>query len=154
MSEEKAKKGNLLSVLIIILLVLILVLVGSFAAYMILGKKAANTQNTVATTVAATEAVPDLTYDLKSITVNLAEDKRYVQVHIFLGYDNKKLTAELTERDPIIRDIVNDVVSTKKSTDFTEKGKEDLKKQILDKVNPVLSKGKISDVYFNDILIQ
>lgn len=96
------------------------------------------------------------TYGLDEFLVNLADEdgKRYLKVKVFLGYDNKKLDTELEEKKPILRDAIISVLRAKKSTDITPKGVENIKLEIIQKINPMLTKGQLNNVYFNDILVQ
>jgi flagellar basal body-associated protein FliL len=91
--------------------------------------------------------------------VNLTDDggKKYFKVKLYLGYNtkNKKnMDKELEEKKPILRDAINSVLRSKKSVDITQKGVEDLKKEILARINPYLESGKAENVYFYDILVQ
>lgn len=176
MAEKKEKnkekgKGKGLTIVIIILLVLILVGGGAFAGWMIFFNKKDTTTNTKTSTTAVNQAAvgsnvqgagyepSDGTFALDEFLVNLADDnaKRYLKVKISLGYttkSTKKLTAELTEKTPEIRDAINSVLRAKKASDFTQKGVEDLKKEIINRVNIYLENGRFNNVYFNDILVQ
>lgn len=102
------------------------------------------------------QVVSAKTFGLDEFLVNLADEdgKRYLKVKVFLGYDNKKLDTELEEKKPILRDAVISVLRSKKSTDITSKGIDNIKMEIIQRINATLEKGQLNNVYFNDLLVQ
>lgn len=175
--QKNDQKGKNPIKLIIIIVVILAVLGGGvYVGYtMVFGKKDAaknaQTNNNVATqpTMAQTPngqiaitgnnqfvVLSKYNYDLGEFLVNLADPdgKRYLKAKISLGYDNKKMPKELDEKKVMIRDAVISVLRSKKAADFTEKGTDDLKAEILRRINPLLSSGQCNNVYFQDILVQ
>jgi flagellar basal body-associated protein FliL len=177
MAEKKEKKvkvkgtGDKLKLVIITLLVLIIVGGGSFAAWYIFFNKPAaaesdkNTSTNVQKVVVSND--PNITqYEASEFTlamdeflVNLSDEggKKYLKIKMVLGYntkEKKKFPAELEEKKAILRDTINSALMAKKSTDFTSKGREDLKKEIMNRVNINLEYGKINNVFFTDIIVQ
>ncbi len=158
MSEKTKKgnkegKGNIFKIIIIVLLSLIIVGGAAFGGMYFAGK---NGSSTTAKSAKA-EEVPELTYSLDEFLVNLSDEdgRRYLKVKVFIGYeDNKNLTVELDAKKPIIRDVVNTSLRAKKTTDFSATGVDTIKNELIASINPVLTKGKISHIYFNDILVQ
>ncbi|MBU3111792.1 flagellar basal body-associated FliL family protein [Clostridium lacusfryxellense] len=152
MSEKVKKGGNSFKIIIIVLLVLIIVGGGAFAGFYFLGNK-----NEVATTTKPKVVqTNEVTYSLDECTLNLTNEDGflYLKVLVFIGYeDNADLAAELETKKPIIRDTVIASLRAKKDTDFTTKGVELIKTELIARINPLLSKGKISHVYINDIVI-
>ena len=102
------------------------------------------------------QVVSAKTFGLDEFLVNLADEdgKRYLKVKVFLGYDNKKLDAELEEKKPILRDAVISVLRSKKSSDINAKGIESIKMEIIQRINGTLEKGQLNNVYFYDLLVQ
>lgn len=156
--EKKEKKGSKV-ILIVVGIVVGLVLVGgvAFGAYYFAAKSikpAANTEDKGT----QQEKLGDITtFELDEFTVNLADEGkgRFLKAKIFIGYhENKDLTAELTAKKPILRDTVNNTLRTKKTTELSAQGEEEIKKILTTKINDVLTKGKITNVYFSEILIQ
>jgi len=148
--SDKPKKGNGLKIVIIVLLVLVVVGGAAFGGMYLAGKKGTTTPKVV--------AVNELTYSLDEFLLNLldGDSKRYLKVIVFIGYEeNKNLTAELDTKKPIIRDVVIATLREKKTTDFnTTAGVNLIKDQLIARINPTLTKGKISHIYFNDLLVQ
>lgn len=166
--SEKNKENNKdnSNRIVIILLTLLIVLVVAFGGYiLIFGKGESNAQNnaTINNTSAETVTSADEnTYSLAETIVNLADtdSPRYVKVKVSLGYDvkNSKLKSELesekVNKEPILTDAINGILRSKKAADLTGKGIEDMKKEILDAVNPILNNGKISHIYFDELVVQ
>ncbi|MCY6354012.1 flagellar basal body-associated FliL family protein [Clostridium sp. ZS2-4] len=161
MSEIEKKpnnKGHIFKIIIIVFLAAILLGGGVFGGYMIsnkLGKpQAASADN------AEKAELNQKTFALDEFLVNLnAENStRYLKTKIYIGYSENKeakdFETELTDKKPIIRDAINTVLRTKKAEDFTEAGVEKLKEEIKNRINPLLGKGQIVNVYFSEILVQ
>ena len=102
------------------------------------------------------QVVSKYTFDLGDFTVNLADEggKNYLKISAYLGYDDKKLNEELTDKKPMIRDAVIDILRTKKVSDINPKYMDNIKMQIIQKINPMLENGRLNNVYFDDILTQ
>jgi len=154
---EKEKGGSSKMVLIIVTAIVIFALISGavFVGYTVATKQAGkNNSDTSESNVVEKEA----TLDLKEFLVSLSDEgkSKYVKVSIFLGSDekNKKLQKELTAKVPQIRDCINKFLRTKKSTDFTIEGEALLKEEIIVKVNELLKNGKITNVYFTDLIVQ
>lgn len=169
MSENKAeKKTDGASKIIIILLVLLIVLIGSFAAYILFFGGASKFHQSSSNNVNNTAKVDTIssadenTYSLDEAIVNLADtdSQRYVKAKVSFGYSEKntKLKSELESEEinkkPILTDAVNSVLRSKKASDLTGKGIDDTKREIMEKVNPVLKNGKVSNIYFQELVVQ
>ncbi|WP_055668108.1 flagellar basal body-associated FliL family protein [Desnuesiella massiliensis] len=161
--EKEKSSGSGLKIIIIILLTLILLGGAAFAGFFIFFKDNNNTQ-AVTPNVVNSNNIPTVLlideniFDLGEFTVNLSDEggKRYLKAKISIGYDkkNKNLAKEMEPKKIILRDSVITVLTSKKATDMTQKGKEDLKKELLDKINPLFKDGRITSIYFDDILVQ
>lgn len=150
--KEKKSKGKLLIYILIILLLLVIIGGGGFFGYKLLTQK----PTVVVQNGTAPKAVPEFTFGLDEVLVNLSDQDstRYVKCKVFIGYDQKKLTAELTAKKPVLRDAVINVIRTKKAEDFSSKNIDSIKTEILKGVNPLLTKGQATEIYFYDILVQ
>ncbi|MDP4143285.1 MAG: flagellar basal body-associated FliL family protein [Bacillota bacterium] len=162
MSEKKKEKkeGKKGGLIVIILLALMIVMFASFLFYFffIYKGKASGTSGNIkeVTTVAALE---EQTSSLDETIVNLSDTdaQRFLKVTVSVGYSssNSKLKDEIEkEKKAIIRDAIISILRDKKAADFTDKGVQDIKRQIIDRVNPTLKNGKITSVYFSDLLVQ
>ena len=147
MSDEP-KKGSVLKKVIIGVVVLVVVGAAAFGGMYFAGKK-----NTTPKIV----EIVEVTCSLDEFLVNLTDDNatRYLKAKVVMGYEeNEKLTTELEAKKPMIRDAVIATLRSKKTEDFTAVGVDALKKELIASVNPILTKGKITSIYFNDILVQ
>lgn len=155
MSEEK--KGNKALIIVVsILLLIIIVGGGTFGTYYFFFSKKDSKAAAVKTPENQQLVVSSKTYSLDEMLLNLADEdgKRYIKVTIYIGYENKKLATEFEEKKHILRDAVGSILRAKKSKDFTAKGSEQIKQEILNKINPILTNGKADNIYFSGILVQ
>ncbi|NEZ45900.1 flagellar basal body protein FliL [Clostridium niameyense] len=171
MSEKSIEKQSGKSKKIIIIVLAILVIAaGGFGGYMIFQKQkapkrpvAVPQQNAQIASQQTSNGVypPQIivsskNYSLDEFLVNLTDEdgKRYLKAKVFVGYDEKKLDKELEEKKPILRDAVITILRSKKAKDITPKGVDQIKTEIITKVNPMLQKGQITSIYFDDLLLQ
>jgi flagellar FliL protein len=98
--------------------------------------------------------------NLDSFLVNLADvdATRFVKVTFRLGLNESKLGEELAG-DPVVlaatRDTIITSLGTKTSEEMlTVEGKEKLRKEIRERVNKVLPKGQVVEVYIMDFVVQ
>jgi len=158
-TEKKTKKGSKVILIVIAVVFGFLLVSGSvFAGYYFATKNAATmvTQGNK-TSEKESENGEEVTLELDEFLVNLADEgkPRYLKLKIFIGYNtNEDFAKELEVKKPIIRDTFNNVLRTKKTNDIIPSGEEALKKALLDKVNELLKSGKVTNVYFSEILVQ
>ncbi|MGH4120093.1 flagellar basal body-associated FliL family protein [Clostridium sp.] len=149
--SDKPKNGNSFKIIIIVLLILVIIGGATFGVMYFLNKKNSSVP-------AKPEAIIEQTYPLGEFTINLIDDggKRYLKVNVYIGYEiNKNLTTELDEKnEPIIRDAVNTYIRAKHAADFSVTGLDLIKNELIKSINLNLTKGKITNIYFNDILVQ
>lgn len=158
-AEKKTKKGSKIILIFIAVVFGFLLVSGSvFAGYYFATKNAATMVTQVnKATEKDKEASEGTTLELGEFLVNLADEgkPRYLKLKIFVGYNvNEEFAKELEVKKPIIRDTFNNVLRTKKTTDIIPSGEEALKKELLAKVNELLKSGKVTNVYFSEILVQ
>ncbi len=97
---------------------------------------------------------------LDAFLVNLADQDaaRFVKVTFRLGLDDPKSGEEYAS-DPVTlaatRDRIISILSTKNAEEIlTPEGKDKLRKEICEKVNQVLPKGKVVEVFIMDFVVQ
>jgi len=152
--ESKIDKGSLFKTIIIVFIA-VGIAGGSFFAGIMLDKLVLSKETNKVEK--SKDEVKEVMFTLDDFLVNLADKggRRYLKAKICLGYEeDKKLSAELEENKLKIRDAIINVLRTKKTGDLNENGTEKLKIEIKDTVNMLLNEGKITNVYFSDILIQ
>ncbi|MCR1933646.1 flagellar basal body-associated FliL family protein [Clostridium tepidum] len=172
MSEKNVEtKGGNFKKIIIIVFILVAVGAGSFGGYMLFIKNnkpnntnqmpvnntnVINSQQTTNGMYPQQVVVSSKTYSLDEFLVNLADEdgKRFVKAKIYIGYEEKKLTKELEEKKPILRDAVIGVLRSKKAADINPKNIDKIKLEIINKIAPMLEKGRINSIYFDDLIVQ
>ena len=164
--EKSGGSSNVKLVIIIFILSIVTVAVGAAGGYLFLTKtkgisaNAMNTNNILNNTNEGGTKASEFTVALKEeFLLNLADEggKRLIKAKISIGYDNKKLTAEISEEKTvdIMRDIINTVLRSKKADDFKdEKAVDAVKKEMLERINKVLKEGKANNIYFPEIIVQ
>ena len=94
---------------------------------------------------------------METFVVNLADPggKRYLRITMALELDDKDFIAEAKEAVPQMRDKVLLILPAKMFKDIrTSSGKDSLRKEIIAQLNPLLNKCKITDLYFQEFVIQ
>lgn len=170
--EKKGKGGSKIVIILLAVIIVLLIAVAAGAYFFVFSKKApttatANNVNQVQQTTSGmvtTVDVDEQTYSFQEITTNLADkdSQKFIKVDVALGYDpstNKKLKSELEDKDavktPILQSEVVAVLRSKLAADFSDQKKiEEIKKEILNRVNTHLKNGRISNVYFSNLVIQ
>lgn len=145
----EAKNTNKILIILLIITIMIVMGLAGFFGYYIFLKKPASSNPT------QPKKVAEKNIQLKEFVVNLAdEEKTYIKLTIVLGYTNNKVETEVNDKMHIVRDLVNTRIRSKKTEDFSNSSIEKVKKEIMDDINSTLEKGKITNIYFNDIIIQ
>lgn len=154
---EKDKGSNSKLTVIIVTAIVIFALISGavFVGYTVATKQVSKNSNEASeSNVVEKEA----TLSLDEFLVNLSDEgkSKFVKVKVSLGsnLENEDLQEELTAKIPQIRDCINKVLRAKKSTDFKTEGDALLKEEIIVKANELLDNGKITNIYFTDIIVQ
>lgn len=171
MSEKNVeKKGGKFKKIIIIVVALVVIGGGAFGGYMLFenNKKKANNANQAPVNNVINPqqtnngvypqqvVVSSKTYSLDEFLVNLADEdgKRFLKAKVYIGYEEKKLDKELETKKPILRDTVISVLRSKKAADINPKNVDKIKAEIINRISPMLEKGRINSVYFDDLIVQ
>ena len=96
-------------------------------------------------------------YPLDTFIVNLADKggKRYLRFTIDLELDGKELESEITKRLPQVRDSILTILPTKRFEDISSaQGKTELRDQMLERINGMLARGQITNIYFKEFVVQ
>lgn len=149
--------GNMLKIAIVIMLILLLIGGAGFGGYYIASKS--SPQASTGNEGAGQNTTDEAFYEAGEFVVNLADEgsKRYLKVKLVLAYnsENKKLSEELNKKKTVIADSIISTLRTKKTADLsTATGPEELKQELITRINANISLGKISNVYYNDFFIQ
>jgi len=167
MADEKAaeapevKGGSGKKMVILGLAGLLLLGGGGGAAWFFMGgsheeeKKAGGHEEHAKADEHGTEPGPVM--DLDPFLLNLADrdELRFLKVSIKLELDRPEETTDFQLKVPAIRDALLVLLSSKESQLLrTVNGKRRIREEIMARVNTVMNKGKVSNVYFTDFIIQ
>ncbi len=100
---------------------------------------------------------PGPVMELDPFLLNLADrdELRFLKVSIKLELDRPEEKTDYQNKVPAIRDALLVLLSSKESQLLrTVNGKRRIREEIMKRVNGVMSKGKISNVFFTDFIIQ
>jgi flagellar FliL protein len=156
---ETKKKSKLGLLLVVGILVLLLGGGGFLGWRYFMGGKAASANANSGDSAGTTGKVKSM-MNLDSFLVNLADmdAARFVKVTFRLGLDESRLGEEYTGDQVILaatRDRIISVLSTKTADEIlTPEGKEQLRKEIREKVNQILPRGKVVEVFIMDFVVQ
>ena len=168
--EEAPKKKGKGKLIILIALIVVLLGAGGAAYFLFFKKKPKPPQQAapqaavptpapqpVPTAVPGTAPAPQFFYKLDTFIVNLADEdgSRYLKVDMTLALSNKEVEKEIDKKLPMIRDAIITVISNKYYKDVaTPAGKLALKREIMARINLLLTTGKVVDIYFTDFVAQ
>ena len=153
-----SKKGLMI---LVICFVIIALAVGA-GLYVLWGKVSGVTPETLEGTEEVAEkkeakAKVKSLLSMETFVVNLADPggKRYLRVTIALEIDDQDFVEEVKKNVPKMRDKVLLILPSKKFKDIrTSSGKDSLRKEIIAQLNPLLDKCKITNLYFQEFVIQ
>ncbi len=100
---------------------------------------------------------PGPVMELEPFLLNLADrdELRFLKVSIKLELDRPEEKTDYTTKVPAIRDVLLVLLSSKESQILrTTNGKRRMREEIMTRVNGVMNKGKVSNVFFTDFIIQ
>ncbi|WP_319525242.1 flagellar basal body-associated FliL family protein [uncultured Desulfosarcina sp.] len=96
-------------------------------------------------------------YSLDTMIVNLADHggKRYLRVTMALELSDPEAMTTIESRLPQVRDAILMILPTKKYEDVsTTDGKIALRKEIMEKINSLMTKGQVNNLYFTEFVVQ
>ena len=93
--------------------------------------------------------------DVGEIISNISESKRLVKVNPTVETTDEKFLVTLENKNYIIRNEDTEIIRSKKAEELEgSEGQKNLQKQIVTRLNEVFNTKLISDVYFNDFIVQ
>lgn len=96
-------------------------------------------------------------FSLQTFIVNLADKggNRYLRVTMDLELGNPEMESEVNQRLPQVRDSILMILPTKRFEDIsTMQGKTALRDEMMETINAYLLKGKITNIYFKEFVVQ
>lgn len=136
------------------------ILIGVFLYLASLGGGSALAENKFEQDQKALEqkASPLATFELKEFMSNTADEDttHFVRMKMSIGYErnNLLLQTELSEKRMQIFDLIMLTLNGKKKNDLdTAQKKQDLKDELIKKINALLTNGKIDDIYYKEFSV-
>lgn len=155
MAEENAKGLNLPLLLGIIILVIIMAAGTSFLMVYLFSNSKANANGAGGEVKKVEKAEkPGPTFALDEFIVNLVGNQHYLRLNMVMEMNNDKAVEEITERTAQVRDAINQILRSQKVEDVQDPTLKNLKAQILTRVNQLMAKGRVRDVWFTVFQIQ
>ncbi|GAB6066532.1 flagellar basal body-associated FliL family protein [Aquifex pyrophilus] len=152
--KEPEAGGGKKKLILLLLLIILLAAAGGGAYFFLFAKKEKKEEK--ASKVAPPEV--GIMYKLEpAFIVNLADPEAtvYARISITLEVANQQVLQEVQKKEPVIRDAIIEIVSSKTSNELrTPEGREELKLEILKRINTILAKGGVRNVYFTEFVIQ
>ena len=139
------------NVILIILLILVIVLaaVGVVLGLMYRNNKNANIDNT------AKKQLETFNLTLDDMYCNIKESKKIVKIKVTIETTNEKTFETLHEKQFLIRDNINKIVRNKTEEELQgEDGQIQLQNQLRESLVNLFNDETITNVYFNDLIIQ
>ncbi len=96
-------------------------------------------------------------FSMPSLVVNIAETKgtRFLKATITFSLENPATSAEVEAKKAQITDILISLCSSRSLDELEQSmGREQLKKDIIARINPLLDHGRILNVFFSEFVIQ
>ncbi|MBI3090185.1 MAG: flagellar basal body-associated FliL family protein [Candidatus Tectomicrobia bacterium] len=94
---------------------------------------------------------------MKTFIVNLADTsgKRYLKLNMEIEISDKELQKEIDQRQAQMRDSILVLLSSKRYADIsTSLGKNQLRSQLIARLNKLLPRGEVKQLYFTEFVVQ
>ncbi len=153
--EKEEKKGGKKGLFIFVALFIVLAAAGGGAYFFFL--KGGEEKEKKAKEVEKKPTEIGVMFDLGTFIVNLADPgvEMYAKVSITLELSDQEVTKEVEKRLPIVKDAVIDILSSKTYSDIrTPEGREKLRFELIKRINTILVKGGVRNLYFTEFVVQ
>ena len=159
--NNTGKEGK--SIIIILFLIIILGVVAFVVLKLFVLKAPADsaqqtTQSQVAPQSKSPTAEPGPIISYQPFIVNLADPggNRYLRVTLSIELSKEKdFPAEVTAKEPKIKDIILSILASKKLDDVTTpQGKLALKQEIMRRLNTIMAGGQVTDIFLTEFVVQ
>jgi flagellar FliL protein len=159
--KEAKKKGGKLKLIIILVVVLAVLGGGGFAAwkFFLQPKEAENAtaENAEGHAPEAAAETAGQLVTLDSFVVNLSDPmgRRYLKTTLDVEVANAAAAAELTAAMPKVKDTLLLLLSSKSFAEISSMDKKiELKNDIVNRLNQIIGKNKVRNVYFTEFVVQ
>lgn len=99
--------------------------------------------------------IPTYTVGADDLYSNIKDSKKMLKINIVVETSSEELKENMENKKFLIRDTTNEIVVGKTEEDLLgENGQTNLKKEILKSLVEVFENERITNIYFNDFIIQ
>lgn len=144
--------------LIIILVAVLLLVVGGGAAFFLLGNQEEKLDPEAEAAALAKQAKavgPMVNIDAFIVNILDDEENRYLKAAITIEVDAPPTADEINSRLPQIQDAILLLIGNKTFAELRDmQGKMQLRAELINRLNEILSRGKVKRIYFTDFVIQ
>ncbi len=155
---ESPEEGSKKKLMIIIAAVILLAIIGGGAAFFLMGDKEERPDpEAEAAAMAANAKMIGPMVKIDTFIVNILDDdeNRYLKAAITLEVDVPTTADEINSRLPQLQDAILLLVGNKTFSELRDmQGKMQLRAELLNRINEILSKGKVKRIYFTDFVVQ
>ena len=152
MAEEGQMNYKMLA--LIVVLVIIITGVASFTFFTYFSVSS-NEDESQENKISSVEDIRP-TYQVGDFTVNIAENDRisFVRASVVFELESSEMTEELKKRKAQIRDRIISTLRAQNKEILEEPGADTIKGIVREKVNEILISGKITNVWFTELVVQ
>lgn len=161
MSEEAKSNGVSWPVVLGVVILVIMIAAGTtfLMVYLFSRTDVAETNNrTKVETKKEAEKKEEMgpKFEMGQFLVNISGSRsyRFIKAKMVLEADDKKTLEELETRAPQLRDAINEILRSQSPEDIQDPSLTNVKKEIKDKLNDLLAKGKVDEVFITEFIVQ
>jgi len=151
MAEEGQMNYKILALIVVLVIIITGVASFTFFTYFSVSGDEENKNNKVKT-------VEDIrsTYKVGDFTVNISNNNQmnFVRASVVFELENAEMTKELDKRSSQVRDKIISTLRAQNQEILEEPGATTIKGIVKDKVNEILISGKITNVWFTELVVQ
>ncbi len=151
MAEEGQMNYKMLALIVVLVIIITGVASFTFFTYFSVSGDEENKENEI-------KSVEDIrpTYSVGNFTVNISNNNRisFVRASVVFELENAEMTEELDKRSSQIRDRIISTLRAQNQEILEEPGADTIKQIVKDKVNEILISGRITNVWFTELVVQ
>ena len=96
----------------------------------------------------------ELAVEVKEITTNIADKGRFVKASFVFELENKKTKTEFEDLSFKVKGFINQTLADMTAADISgSKGQEHLISQLMNKINSILTEGKIRQIWITEFIL-
>jgi flagellar FliL protein len=150
MAEEGQMNYKMLALFVILVIIITGVASFTFFTYFSVSGDEENTEEV--------QSIEDIrpTYQVGDFTVNISNNSQisFVRASLVFELENAELAEELDKRSSQIRDRIISTLRAQNEEILEEPGADTIKEIVKEQINQLLISGKVTNVWFTDLVVQ